>query len=115
MLSCQTGGNGAGGVAVGTVAGVVVAAGGAGIFVAGVVLHVAQGGAGVQGEGDRTPNGAVSAATAAPTRRPGRAGQAAYQLPQVALTEPTAGDGGQQRTVQLTPLAAPARSARSVK
>ena len=53
MLSRQVGGDGVGGVAVQAVAGVVVAAGRAGIFVAGVVLHVAQGGAGVQGEGDR--------------------------------------------------------------
>jgi hypothetical protein len=49
MLSCQVGGSGVGGVAVQAVAGVVVPAGGAGVFVAGVVLHVAQGGAGVQG------------------------------------------------------------------
>ena len=48
MLSCQIGSNGVGGVAVETAAGVVIAAGCAGIFVTGVVLHVAQGDAGVQ-------------------------------------------------------------------
>jgi hypothetical protein len=48
MLSRQVGSDGIGGVAVQAVAGVVVAAGRAGIFVAGVVLHVEQGGAGVQ-------------------------------------------------------------------
>jgi hypothetical protein len=40
----------------------------------------------------------------APT--PGRAGQAAHQLPQVALAEPPGG-GGQQRTAQLPPLPYP--------
>jgi hypothetical protein len=53
MLSCQIGGDGVGGVAIQAVAGVVLAASGAGVFVAGLVLHVAQGGAGVEGEGDR--------------------------------------------------------------
>ncbi len=48
MLSRQVGSDGVGGVAVQAVAGMVVAAGRAGIFVAGVVLHVAQGGAGVR-------------------------------------------------------------------
>jgi len=53
MPSRQVDSDGVGGVAVQAVAGVVVPAGGAGVFVAGVVLDVAQGGAGVQGEGDR--------------------------------------------------------------
>src|SRR5439155_22532697 len=44
----QVGSDGIGGIAIQAVAGVVVPAGGAGILVAGVVLHVAQGGAGVQ-------------------------------------------------------------------
>jgi hypothetical protein len=52
ILLRQVGSDGIGGVAVQAVPGVVVPAGGAGIFVAGVVLHVAQRGAGVQGEGD---------------------------------------------------------------
>src|SRR5205823_384274 len=51
--SRQIGSDGMGGVAVQIVAGVVVPAGGAGVFVAGVVLDVAEGGAGVQGESDR--------------------------------------------------------------
>jgi hypothetical protein len=42
VLSRQVGSDGIGGVAVQIVAGVVIAAGGAGIFVADVVLHVAQ-------------------------------------------------------------------------
>ena len=42
-----------GGVAVQAVPGVVVPAGGAGVLVAGVVLHIAQCGASVEGEGDR--------------------------------------------------------------
>jgi hypothetical protein len=53
MLSCQVGNDGIGGVAVQTVAGVVVATGGARILAAGVVLHVAQRGAAPLREGDR--------------------------------------------------------------
>ena len=53
MLSRQVGGDGVSGVAIQAVTGVVVPADGAGVFVACVVLHVAQGGASVQGEGDR--------------------------------------------------------------
>jgi hypothetical protein len=75
---------------------VVVAAGGAGVFVAGVVLHVAQGGAGVQGEGDRRVAQAVRRELL-PGADSGDAGQAAYQLVQVALAEPPAGGSGQQR------------------
>jgi hypothetical protein len=62
--------------------------------VAGVVLHVAQRGAGVQGEGDRRMAQAVRRELLPPAD-PGRAGQAAHQLPQVALAEPAAGGGGQ--------------------
>jgi hypothetical protein len=52
-LSRQIGSDGIGGIAVQTVAGVIVAAGSAGISMSGVVLHIAQGRAGVQGEGNR--------------------------------------------------------------
>src|SRR5467141_3502721 len=91
-VSRQVGGDGVGGVAVQAVAGVVVPAGGAGVFVAGVVLHVAQGGAGVQGEGDRRMAQAVRRELL-PRADPGGAGQAAHELPQVALAEPPAGGG----------------------
>src|SRR2546429_5268876 len=56
VLSRQVGSDGVGGVAVQAVAGVVVAAGRAAIFVAGVVLHVAQGGVGVQTGRERFTN-----------------------------------------------------------
>jgi hypothetical protein len=39
-----------------------------------------------------------------PCADPGGAGQAAHQFPQVALAEPPAGGGGQQRPAQLPPL-----------
>jgi len=49
MLLRQAGGDGIGGVAGQAVAGVIIPAGGAGIFVPGIVLHAAQGGAGDRG------------------------------------------------------------------
>ena len=66
--SAEVGGDGVGRVPVQAVPGVVVAAGGAGIAVAGVVLHVAQRHPGVQRQGDRRC-GAASAARADPTPR----------------------------------------------
>jgi len=105
-LSCQVGGDGVGGVAVQAVAGMVVPAGRAGVLVAGVVLHIAQGSPGVQGEGDRRVAQAVRREVL-PRSDPGGAGQAAYQLPQMALAEPPAGGGGQQRSAQLPPLSRP--------
>lgn len=106
MLSRQVGSDGVGGVAVQAVAGVVVPAGGAGIFVADVVPHVAQGGAAIQGEGNRRMAQAVRRELLPPAD-PGGAGQAAHQLPQVALAEPAVGVGGQQRPAQLPPLPRP--------
>lgn len=53
MLLGQVGGDGIGGVAVQAVAGVIIPAGDAGVFAAGVILDVAQAGPGVQGVGDR--------------------------------------------------------------
>ncbi len=73
---------------------------------AGVVLHVAQGGAGVQGEGDRRMAQAVRRELL-PRADPGGAGQAAHQLPQAGLAEPSADGGGQQRLGQLPPLPRP--------
>ena len=50
MLLRQAGGDGIGGVAVQAAAGVIIPAGGAGVFAAGVILDVAQGGAKVIAE-----------------------------------------------------------------
>ena len=83
-----------------------LAAGCARVLVAGVVLHVAQGGAGVQGEGDRRMAQAVRRELLPPADPVG-AGQTAHQLPQVALAQPPAGGGGQQRPGQLPPLPRP--------
>jgi hypothetical protein len=102
----RRGGDGIGRVAVKAVAGVIVPAGRAGVFVVGVVLHAAQGRAGVQGEGDRRVAQAVRRELL-PRADPGRAGQAPHQVPQMALAQPSAGDGGQQRPAQLPPLPRP--------
>ena len=81
MLLRQVGGDGTGGVAVQAVAGVIIPAGGAGVFAAGVILDVAQGGTGVQGEGDRRVAQAVRRELL-PRADPGGADEAAHQLPQ---------------------------------
>jgi hypothetical protein len=62
----------------------VVAAGGVGVLVSGVVLHVAQDGAGVQRERDRRVPQRVRGQSL-PTLDAGGPGQPAHQLPQVPL------------------------------
>ena len=99
-------GDGIGRVAVQAVAGVVVPAGRARVFVTGVVLHVPQGSNGVQGEGDRRMTQGVRRQLLLRTD-PGGAGQSAHQLPQVALTETPASGGGQQRPRWLPPIPYP--------
>ena len=88
-LSRQVGSNGVGGIAVQAVTGVVHRRVARGSLLAGVTLHVAQLGAGVQGEDDRRMAQTVRRQLLPhPCSR--RAGQAAHQLPQVALAEPPA-------------------------
>jgi hypothetical protein len=60
-----------------------------GVFVAGVVLHVTQGGAGVERESDRGVAQAVRGQLV-PGLDAGGTGQAADQFPQVPLAEPAA-------------------------
>ena len=89
-------GDGVGGGALQGVAGVVVAAGGAGVAVPGEVLDVADGGAGVEGQGDRGVAQRVRGELR-PGLDAGGAGEAADQLPDRLLGEPPAGAGGEQR------------------
>ena len=107
LRSGEVGGDRVGGVAVQAVPGVVVPASGAGVLVPGVVLHVAQGRTGVEGEGDRRVPQAVRRQLVPGLDAP-VAGQAAHQIPQVALPEAAAAGGGQQRPGQLPRVAGPA-------
>jgi len=72
-----------------------------GVLVCAVILDVAHGGPGIQGEGDRRMAQAVRRELL-PRADPGSAGQAAHQPPQVTLAEPPTG-GGQQGPRQLPP------------
>jgi hypothetical protein len=89
-----------------------VPAGSARVFVAGVVLDVAQRDTGIQGESDCRMAQAVRRELP-PRADPGDTGEAPHQLPKVPLAEPPAGVGGQQRPGQV-PLVGRSGSLRAV-
>jgi hypothetical protein len=78
MLPHQAGGDGIGGVAVQTVAGMIMPAVVRGVFAAGAILEVAQGSPGIPGKGDRRVAQAGRRELLA-SADPGGAGQAAHQ------------------------------------